>query len=296
MVNTSPAAERVIAILNLFAEHADQTFSLTQVTKALRLNRATCHSLLMTLADGEFLYRNPDKTFVLGPAAVALGRASLRHFSPLEAARQEMRLLADELDVVVAAMQIEGDYIVVGERAASRTHLRWAPPPGQRYRVQGFNAGCLVFASPGQLPRLLEELEPETATAQKPRLREQADFFQTHGFVLALVPGGKSLNPEEEGVEGLSRRVEYFGGSLDLDGDYALLSIAAPVLNAHGQTLFALTVYGFSRTYKGEEVAAIGRRLREACARLTRYAAGKARLDFPGLEAESPASGSVANA
>jgi DNA-binding IclR family transcriptional regulator len=125
MTRFSPAVTRTVAVLNFFAEHPDQSFTLTDIVKALRLSRATCHALLAALVDVGYLYRDSNKNHVLGPALASIGRIALEHFSPLQAARPEMRKLADEFDAVCSAIFRDRDEIVVRERAASASHIGW---------------------------------------------------------------------------------------------------------------------------------------------------------------------------
>ena len=115
---------RVAAILNFIADHPGQAFALTDLVRALKLSRATCHALLTGLVDVGYLYRTTDKTYVLGPALAAIGRTAAEHFSPLQVAQPEMRSLADEFDIVCGAYFLEGDTIHLRERAASLSHVR----------------------------------------------------------------------------------------------------------------------------------------------------------------------------
>src|SRR5579862_1386791 len=104
MSRSSPAVQRIVAILNFFAEHPGQAFTLTDVIKALKLSRATCHALLTGLVEAGYLYRSSDKSYVLGPALAAIGRNANMHYSPLQVAQPEMRALADEYDVICLAV------------------------------------------------------------------------------------------------------------------------------------------------------------------------------------------------
>ena len=84
MPHGSPSAQRVIAILNFFADHPGQAFTLTDLVRSLRLSRATAHAFLTTLADAGYLYRASDKSYVLGPVLATIGDVAKSHFSPLQ--------------------------------------------------------------------------------------------------------------------------------------------------------------------------------------------------------------------
>lgn len=274
MPQPSPAVERVMAVLNFFAEHPQQAFSLTQVIKALRVSRATCHSMLIAMVEGGYLYRNPDKTFILGPTLLALARRAEKHFSPLDVARQEMRLLADELDLVVAAQFVERDEVVVRERAASGRHLRWLPSAGARYPLQPWSTAFMSVSTPAQLEVWLARTKAALSEAEKDDLRRQVAFNHRHGF-LAATSRSEHVEVDREGLAGLSRQLGGFITDLRPEASYNVLLVEAQILNEDGLPAFALTIYGFQRPYSGEEIARIGQRLREACGRVTTFLAGR---------------------
>src|SRR3546814_12729356 len=80
MARTSPGVQRIVSILNFFADHPEQSFTLTDLVRALKLSRATCHALLTGLVEAGYLDRSHDKSFVLGAtlAPNEIGRASCR--------------------------------------------------------------------------------------------------------------------------------------------------------------------------------------------------------------------------
>src|SRR5690606_18996047 len=80
----SPPTERVVAVIDLLAAHPDRRFTLTEIITQLAITKATCFSLLRTRTRAGYLVRHPDKTYGLGPALVAVGRAAQKSFSPLD--------------------------------------------------------------------------------------------------------------------------------------------------------------------------------------------------------------------
>eukprot|EP00456_Euglypha_rotunda_P003034 TRINITY_DN105420_c0_g2_i1.p2 TRINITY_DN105420_c0_g2~~TRINITY_DN105420_c0_g2_i1.p2 ORF type:complete len:111 (-),score=19.28 TRINITY_DN105420_c0_g2_i1:10-342(-) len=57
MARSSPGVKRIVSILNFFADHPEQAFTLTDLVRALKLSRATCHALLTGLVESGYLYR-----------------------------------------------------------------------------------------------------------------------------------------------------------------------------------------------------------------------------------------------
>ena len=73
----APGAERVVAVLNFLAAHPDESFTLSELSRRLDLNKATCHALLMTLTQAGYLLRHPTRR---SPRRCALAsrRSSIR--------------------------------------------------------------------------------------------------------------------------------------------------------------------------------------------------------------------------
>src|SRR5689334_349455 len=90
----SPSATRAVGIINFLAEHPHQAFKLSDLQRALRLSRTTCHSILLALVEAGYIHRGSDKSYTLGPALVDIGRAASASLSPLQVAQPEMRRLA----------------------------------------------------------------------------------------------------------------------------------------------------------------------------------------------------------
>jgi len=271
MTRQSPAVGRIVSILNFFVEHPEQGFTLTQIIKSLRLSRATCHALLVGLVDAGYLYRRPDKSYVLGPALISLTVNAQQHFSPFAVARQEMRMLADELDVVAAALFREDDEVVVRERASSLTHLGSAPA-GARYPLHPWGSFFLIPLPDEEFAEELERARPPLSEEMRETVRQQMRFARQHGFVAAVPPGDDAGQPELGRVIIPSGR---FLTELNPDQTYKLSFLVAPVMNERARVAFGLALSGFTRPLTGAEIAAVGFRLREACRRITNFIAGK---------------------
>ena len=74
---TSPPAERVARIVELFIAEPQQRRTLSSIVAELDLSLATVHSILNTLVErGWIVRRAGDKTYTLGGTLVAAGRAA----------------------------------------------------------------------------------------------------------------------------------------------------------------------------------------------------------------------------
>ena len=258
------------AVLDFMADHPGQAFALTDLVRALKLSRATCHALLTGLVEVGYLYRATDKTYVLGPALAAIGRVAAEHFSPLQIAKPEMRRLADDYDVVCSAMFHEGEFIVSRERAASVSHVGYSLPLGTRIKMRPRSIAIFYAWSPAEAQAILDKADPPLTPQQRGTIEGTLAFVREHGFSVHV------RNPSARSEEWLIEGMQGDGGDpptlllnrLELAESYALSSIVAPVFDARGRVEFVIGLMGFNRAMTGAEIAAAGEQLKAACARI----------------------------
>lgn len=268
MTRFSPSVQRVVAVLNLFADHPDQAFTLTDIIRTLQLSRATCHGLLVSLVEAGYLYRTTDKSYVLGAALLHVGEMAKTHFSPLKVAQPEMRALADEFDAVCSAAFRERGDVVVRERATSRSHLGYSAPRDTRFPLlPQLAAPFFVQSSKAEISAWAKELPHRGSDKQLEQLNESIDFVKKYGFLFCVIAGDTRAPP----LERLSVMEAPLVPELNLKPKqtYALSFLAAPVCDANKQVAFVLALTGLRRECKGAEVQRAGERLREACDRIS---------------------------
>lgn len=271
MPGGSPSVDRMISILNFFISHPQESFSLAQVVKSLKLNRATCYAIMTSLADAGYLYRNSDKTYVLGPAILAIARQAQAAFSPLDVARLEMRQLADKLDVVVSVQVLQDGMVVSRERATSVTHLTLSYPEDMRHALHPWGILFLSGLEDHALETEFAKATPPLSADQRAFERELIGFSRRHGFLFAI-------NVAEETVRQRIKTEGWATGefltSLDPDATYPLQFIAAPIFAHDDEVAFELAVSGFRGDYTGRRISEIGEVVAEACQRVTSFITG----------------------
>jgi DNA-binding IclR family transcriptional regulator len=100
----SQPTARALAILDLLMANPQQAFGLTEMTRRLNLNKATCHAILTTMATYGFLVQHPKtKAYRLGPSIIAAGNSAFAEFPVLEYARPALEALESELSIGFAA-------------------------------------------------------------------------------------------------------------------------------------------------------------------------------------------------
>ena len=266
----------MIAILDFFADHPDQSFTLTDLVRALRLSRATCHALLAGLVDSGYLYRTHDKSYVIVPRLVAIGRIAQEHFSPLQVAQPEMRALADEYGAICSAFFRERDEVIVRSRAASISQLGFSIPQGARMQLRPpFGAIYYAWSPRTEAQSWMDQLDPPPTAAQREQMMKGIAFARQHGFLFGVrnlsVPGVD--DPPEQLFRG--QRDEYpvtLEQEIEPARQYRLAFLNAPVFDARQQVAFTLGLMGFTDMVVGTEVERMGQALREACDRITTFA------------------------
>jgi DNA-binding IclR family transcriptional regulator len=270
MKAASPGVGRMIAILNLLADHPRQRFTATEMVRALKMSRATCHVLLSSLVEVGFLYRTMEKTYVLGGALARVGQIAASSLAEHQVAGPEMRALADEFDVICAAVYREGYDAIVKERAISVSHIGWPVPlPEAKYPIEP-PLGSMFFAweNDSAVERWLERTTHPLTQPQRKELLRRMVITRERGYFFGI----RKIKKMDEGIaKSLQFRVEqsdYLMGEVDLKRQYNLAMVGAPVLDARGKVAFLLTLVGFNRAVSGKFVVAAGMALRSACDRI----------------------------
>lgn len=280
MSRSSPGVGRVAAILNFIADHPGQAFALTDLVRALKLSRATCHALLTGLVDVGYLYRTSDKTYVLGPALVAIGRTAADHSSPLQVAQPEMRSLADEFDIVCGAYFLEGDTVHLRDRAASVSHVGYPIPLGTRMTLRTAHAIAFFAGSPKDAEAWLARTSPKPSEDEAALMFQAMEFLREHGFAALVRRGGtRDWTKDNAGnfvppsdAEDLSVRPIVDPAR---DRQHQIAALIAPVVDGAGRVQFMLVMAGFHATMSGEHIMAAGDRLASACRRISSFLAAR---------------------
>src|SRR4051812_14520364 len=98
MVKPALAASRAVRVLDYLSLHPGRPCTLTEIAKALQVSPASMLAVLAALTDAGYIVRHPaHKTYVVGPALVAVGNAAVIQHPVVPAAQHELELVADEL-------------------------------------------------------------------------------------------------------------------------------------------------------------------------------------------------------
>ncbi|MFI6983111.1 IclR family transcriptional regulator [Embleya sp. NPDC050154] len=294
MVRPALAAGRAVEILNFFAAHPGDAYTLSELHSALGINLASALSVLQALEDAGYLVRHPRrKTYELGPALVALGDAALRGNRAVDLARAEMRGLADEFATELIASVAVGDEIVIlavegrpqlasaDVRVGQR--LRMVPPLGQVFHA---------WSAPAEVDAWLDRLDERVRGTARVHLPPTLAAVRERGYSITLDSptrtriGGTLERMAEHPREAALLRdrlaelaaalgeEEYELIAVDPDTVYDISTLVAPVFDAAGRVAVALTLNGL-KGVTGRQVMAHGERLGSVARLVTRRSGGR---------------------
>ncbi|MFE3292529.1 IclR family transcriptional regulator [Rhodococcus sp. NPDC059234] len=291
----SPPTERVVQVLDYLVARQDQRFGLSELARALTISKPTCLGILSALVSGGYLTRDPaSKTYGLGPALIAAGRAAQRGFAVGPIARAHLDRLAAEFGTVCTASAVVGDRIMILEVATppgmtvGRTAVKvgqaypFAPPVGLMY---------VLWGADDELEAWLRREPTLPVVLDRDLLREVVEDCRDAGYLVErLTPMGRRLFSLMQGVAGhdlpsqirellgemvssLGERV-YVGRELAVDAEYPVSLIAAPAYDADGHQSLVLTL-DVGSSISGAEVERRGKALAAAADAVTAEVGGR---------------------
>ncbi|TVV76662.1 helix-turn-helix domain-containing protein [Sphingomonas solaris] len=275
MTQLSAPVARAVAVLNFLAGHPEQAFTLTEIAKTLRLSSATCHNLLAALVEAGYAYRTAGKTYVLGPALARVAQASLAPAIIMQVARPEMRLLADEFDVVCSAYHLVDNEVVVRERASAVSHITWNAPYIRTVPVAAPLGREFVTGTEAVFDAWLDTADPPLEPAYRVKLHEAQRFLCARGFTFATRTVPLVDRETARSLQYQAALTDYTQAAIDPAESYQLAYVAAPVFSRPGLAAFGLSLAGFTGPVTGDRIDLMGERLRAACDRIGAFIAGR---------------------
>lgn len=212
--------DRGLEILRLLAE---QTCTVEELSRKLKIPRSTAYRTLTTLRDRQLVERDPRQPrYTLGFGILRLARALLGRVPIRQVALPMMRELAGGVEETAVLTVRDGRYGVAVESIEASDPVRVAPAPGERVplHVGAPMKALLAFLPDDEIEAYLKRpLEKPTARAigDPRKLRQHLTLIRQRGYA-------ESWEEVYPGAVGVA--VPIFGA----DGDpVASLGIAGPV-------------------------------------------------------------------
>jgi DNA-binding IclR family transcriptional regulator len=297
----SQPTARALAILDLLMANPQQAFGLTEMTRRLNLNKATCHAILTTMANYGFLVQHPKtKAYRLGPSIIAAGNAAFAQFPVLEYARPELESLQSDLDIGFAVTARSKLHLVLLALYGSATPLIDSFQLGLRLPNTAPVAACFTAFSPAkQLEEWLTRAHESRGGYNEKldqKLRVSVIGIRARGFEvtlktraeeeltreLARIHESWSLSELEDAANAYQRDLcdeQYHLDRIDPKARYHVSTISVPVFVYREVPVMCFVAGSFDNPITGAQVEEIAERMKGSAERVTRLASGREKIN-----------------
>jgi DNA-binding IclR family transcriptional regulator len=294
MERQSPPTQRVTRLLDLLASQPRQGLALSELARRLDMSKATCLGIAGALTRAGYLLRDEQtKTYTLGPALLALGRAATDAYASLAYARPEIRRLNDELGLAATVSATAGDDIVVLDRTGPYGELDRMVQVGQRYPYAP-PSGCVMAAwlSDDDIESWLASYPLVPMDASMDALRGLVDSCREVGYfveqmsdislgALTVLAGFDGHDLPDPVARALRNMVSDLADRHHLAPDvrrgrrYAVTFVASPTYDAEGLPDLLLGLLVFREDVTFQELQSYGAAVHDAAGRVTEAAGGR---------------------
>ena len=297
----SQPTARALAILDLLMANPQQAFGLTEMTRRLNLNKATCHAILTTMANYGFLVQHPKtKAYRLGPSIIAAGNAAFAQFPVLEYARPELESLQSDLDIGFAVTARSKLHLVLLALYGRATPLIDSFQLGLRLPNTAPVAACFTAFSPAkQLEEWLTRAHESRGGYNEKldqKLRVSVIGIRARGFEvtlktraeeeltreLARIHESWSLSELEDAANAYQRDLcdeQYHLDRIDPKTRYHVSTISVPVFVYRVVPVMCFVAGSFDNPITGAQIEEIAERMKASAERVTRLASGREKVN-----------------
>lgn len=278
----------MVTVLEYFAAHPDDRYTLSEVARGCRLNKATTHALLTELTARGVLLRHPEeKRYSLGPRLIPIGEAARRGYRAEDFHTRSVARLASAARAETAAVAYDpaDDHAYVVGRAGfggeSPVPLRWpmVPPNGAVFfawsddaSVQAWLARCPVAGAVHEVVTGLEAARRDGVVigADVPAWRRLKQIVDSRE---ASRPPVSDL--VRDALVDLCRSSAFVTG-IEPQAAGGEAYVAAPVFDAQGRVTLALVVGSpTDHQRRGDELLAVVEATRALADELTAAVHGR---------------------
>lgn len=293
MARPAPAASRAVQILDLLVTHPAERFTLTELVRRTGMSLGSAHAVLAVLERSGHVRRHPTtRAYALGPALVVAGVVALEHHPGIDAARRSLAPLAEDLGVGTVLTARTTDEIIFVARAGR--HAATGPDVREGERVPfvpPFGTVFLAWSDAEEIDRwLARAAQPTPELTERARLalatvrqRGTAVTFGTatqralgeRALSLTAEPSRHDLRNDLTALTALLATEDYPLVDLSARGPFDIGMIAAPVFDADGNVIAAISAFGFPEPLTARALDDAVERVGAAGARATRESRGR---------------------
>jgi DNA-binding IclR family transcriptional regulator len=279
------SATRAIEIIDFLASRGTTAFSLSELSRVLVINVASCHAILQALTRSGHLSRHPKhKTYTLGPAFVAVGYIALKNHELVARAQAAAEELSRSEEAELLVSMRAGDSVLGLAHfqldRVSKSLLR----TGQRLPLQvPYGATFVAWESDAEIDRWITHGVRDKVSRQTTReLRALLALIRERGYQISLTvdddvhANAMTANWEPTSyVRGATQKMAHIHDDFDRlffdpqtapeKSSHAVEFITAPLFDAHHRALYAITLYNFDRKLTVREIRSRLSRLLSMC-------------------------------
>ncbi len=234
---------RAVAMLEAFTDQRP-LWNVSELAERLNLNRTTTYRLLTALESAEYVERDPTtEGYHLGSGLIALGGRAQRANPVRAVALPELEALAAETSETATLEVLHGGEMVIIEEIPGEFVTSGSQHIGSRWPVYATSTGKAILAAlavdelSAALPSLFISLTEKTI-ASADELRICLDEIRRAGYAV------------------VAEELEM-----------GFVAVGAPVLDAAGRPVAAISLGGTLTRMTGERIPEIGARVRHAAGR-----------------------------
>ena len=190
---TITAVERTAEVLRAFAHSDTQTLGVTEIAQALGISKAVVHRILNSLRATGFIEFEPEsRRYQLGPTALDVGLAFLRHVDVRELARPVLKALsAQTQETATLSIRSEWHRIYIDQVTPPR-EVKMTVALGRPFPLYAGSSSksLLAFLPQHEIDEYLERTEPQALTdltiTDIPTLRSELAQVRARGYAVSL--------------------------------------------------------------------------------------------------------------
>ncbi len=276
--------ERAVQILDFLTIHPGRAFTLSELSRRLRISHATAHAILTTLTDRALLRRDPDSNeYSLGPSLIPMGAVAERGFPALAHAKREAERLAEEFDAECALVLPTGEELLIVGHAGIAGQLSIGAYEGWRGPLAPpLGSIVLAWSSDRAIETWLGRLGPELTRTERDHYRAAVAAVRRRGYAVGLrVPRLVDLveiyaNADLFTLQGrreitaalaaLAHDDDYLPATDELSADAELRSVTAPVFGPDTTLLLAIAL--MLEHHRARDLPVLSRAVLRAAARV----------------------------
>jgi len=258
-VQPSPAVLRAIEMLRIVAQEPEHEWTLSELSRAVDAHPASCQTIVLALVQSGVLLRSAARsTYDLGPTLIALGERARRSIDLVDLAEPELIRLRDRYDTTSMLGVVSGANIVAASVWPAPQPMGYGVVPNMAVPFRApIGSVYVAWESAENIDAWLRRGHPEVTATRARALRSDLALVRARGWSATL------RLPTEKGATAY-REV----GDVDMDDDFVLIGVSAPVRRSRGEMACSLALSTFPERVSGRQLLAMASDLKDTADRL----------------------------